>query len=142
MERNKKLTKDGARWGGSRTGSGRKSLWPHGTTLKTMRLPASLEDAIKQFAQDRLNGPLEKISKPKKVSRRRPPTAKNISVETAEYFIAIHKDTDEMLGFTLGRSMEESIGKAQEHYGKWWEDIEPEGWEIFPIAIVLPSWRR
>ena len=37
--------------GGIRKGAGRKSKWPAGTELKTMRLPACLEKEIFEFAQ-------------------------------------------------------------------------------------------
>ena len=140
MKPNAKPEPSKRHWGGSRPGAGRKSQWPAGTTLKSMRLPASLEAELKQVAREWLSGSREQVSPPKR-PRRRPPTSKSLTVETADYFIAIHKDTDELLGVTLGRSMEESIGNAQAHFGKWWQDIEAEGWEVFPIAIVLPDWR-
>ena len=40
--------------GGRRKGAGRKSKWLPGTELKTMRLPASLEKEIFEFALDRM----------------------------------------------------------------------------------------
>ena len=40
--------------GGKRKGAGRKSKWPTGTELKTMRLPACLEKEIFEYAQKRI----------------------------------------------------------------------------------------
>jgi len=39
--------------GGSRPGAGRKSIWPTGTVIKTMRFPAVLEDELRQYAHQR-----------------------------------------------------------------------------------------
>lgn len=41
-------------WGGRRANAGRKAQWPKGTVLKTMRLPADLEDEIRQFALEKI----------------------------------------------------------------------------------------
>ena len=40
--------------GGKRKGAGRKSKWPPGTELKTMRLPAGLEKELFEYAQKRI----------------------------------------------------------------------------------------
>lgn len=40
--------------GGPRPGSGRKSKWPKGTVIKTMRFPAMLEDELRQVAERRM----------------------------------------------------------------------------------------
>lgn len=48
------ITKKKAGRGGRRKGAGRKSKWPPETELKTMRLPACLEQEIFKFAQDRI----------------------------------------------------------------------------------------
>jgi len=142
--------KTGRGRGGARKGSGRKPQWPEGTALKSMRLPASLEGELRQFAQDRLKElagadatrSLEKITKPKRATRSLRVKAQEITFENAQYWIVIHKDTDEVLNDTLARTAEDAIGKAQRHFNNvWWQDLEPDGWEVFPIAIELPSWR-
>lgn len=40
--------------GGYRPGAGRKPKWPSGTAMKTMRLPAVLEDELRRYAHQRL----------------------------------------------------------------------------------------
>jgi len=40
--------------GGRRPGAGRKSIWPSGVAIKTMRFPAVLEDELRQYARQRL----------------------------------------------------------------------------------------
>ena len=40
--------------GGPRPGAGRKSQWPTGTAIKTMRFPAVLEDELRQYARKRM----------------------------------------------------------------------------------------
>ena len=45
-------------WGGQRENSGRISYWPDGTVLKTMRLPAILEEEIKRFALEKITNVL------------------------------------------------------------------------------------
>ena len=127
-------------WGGARKGSGRKSQWPVGTKLKTMRLPESLEEEVKQFALDRLNQPLENISKPR-IPRKRKPKRKEITLENAAYWMTIHTDTDEVLPSTLARDPVDTITKSIEHFGKEWADITSEGWDLYPVALELPDWR-
>ncbi len=40
--------------GGRRAGAGRKSSWPNHTAMKTMRLPAALEEELHRYARQRM----------------------------------------------------------------------------------------
>ena len=40
--------------GGRRPGSGRKPTWPSGAAMKSMRLPAVLEEELRRYARQRL----------------------------------------------------------------------------------------
>ena len=41
--------------GGRRPGAGRKSIWPSGVAIKTMRFPVVLEDELRQYAHQRMS---------------------------------------------------------------------------------------
>lgn len=81
-------------WGGRRPGAGRKSQWPAGTTIKTMRLPAVLEDELRQYAHQRI---AELHHAQARTDARRaagpPPELKQVRLEKidARHFTLVHE---------------------------------------------------
>lgn len=64
-------------------------------------------------------------------------------MDTAEHFVAIHRDMDEILGETLDDTFDGAIRKLLDHFGP---DVYPDevlatGYEVWPIAIVTPTFR-
>ena len=79
---------------GRRNGAGRKSKWPNGTPIKTMHLPAVLEEELRQYARQRM---AEIKQTPVRANTRQadgpPPAFKQVYMQkiTARHFTIEHK---------------------------------------------------
>ena len=135
MAQTKKSTQSGR--GGKRPGAGRKSIWGEGVVLKTMRLPASLEDELKRYALEKItqSNTATKPSAPKRKRR------KKVSQNEFPFWVVWSKK-EGVLMQTVSRDMLESMNKAMAIFGKEWHELHEEGWIPVEAEIVVPDWAR
>ena len=78
--------------GGSRPGAGRKSTWPSQTEMKTMRLPAVLEDELRQYARQRI-AELQRDRAARRRAAGPPPRPEQVRMQkiTARHFTLEHE---------------------------------------------------
>ena len=78
--------------GGCRPGAGRKPTWPSGATIKTMRLPAVLEEELRRYARQRL-AEIKRDQTGTRKADEPPPEFKQVHMQkiTTRHFIIVHQ---------------------------------------------------